>query len=104
MKLAAKILAFIPLVIELLLLIATANMGDIVLVIHTSITILLATIAISVISNKKIIQRVGFGAVVILTALFCIMGYYDYVQGFTLSTGIILLIYFIFIRMAIRIL
>ncbi|MBS4956255.1 MAG: hypothetical protein E7E64_06780 [Clostridium celatum] len=100
MKLAVKILAFIPLGIELLLLATLPKEGWGNLEIPILIAILLTIIGGCIINNNKIIQRTGVGSLAILTVLFCIVGYYDYIPGFSLGIGVVTFIYFIFIKIA----
>lgn len=104
MKSLLKILAFIPLGIELLLLLVvfTNEVGGVVLVIHIAITMLLTFIGIGILSKKKAIQQVGCIALFALIVLLCIMGYYDFVQWFSSIVGVILFIYFTFVRIAIK--
>lgn len=104
MKSLLKILAFIPLGIELLFLLVVFSdkVGGVIWVVHIAITMLLTFIGIGILSKKKVIQQVGGIALVALTVLLCVMGYYDYVQWFSSIVGIILFIYFTFVRIAMK--
>ena len=104
MKSLVKILAFIPLVIELLLLfiIFPNKVGGVVWTIHIPIVILLAVVGIGIVSKKKIIQQSGIFALVVLTVLLCIMGYYDFVQWFSSLVGVVVFIYFTIIGIVIK--
>ena len=104
MKSLLKILAFIPLGIELLLLFVMFpnKTGGVIWTIHIPIAILLAVIAIGIVSRKKIIQQSGIAALIVLTGLLCIMGYYDYVQWFSSIVGVVIFMYFVIIRTVIK--
>lgn len=104
MKSLFKILAFIPLGIELLLLliILPNKVGGIVWTIHIPIVILLAIVRIGIFSEKKLIQQSGMLSLVVLTLLFCIMGYYDFIKWFSSIVGIVIFIYFTIIKIAIK--
>lgn len=98
-----KILAFIPLITELLMLsIMFKKVGGVSWGIHIPIIILLAVVGNSIISKKKSLQRSGIGALIVLTVLLCIIGYYDYIKWFSSIVGIVIFMYFIIIRIAIR--
>lgn len=90
------LLGFIPLIIELLLVLLTLykNTGGILWSIHFPIIILLFTIGLGFVSNKKIMQRIGIVALCVLTIFLGIMGYYDYIRWFSTIVGIVLFIYF----------
>ena len=47
-------------------------------------------------------QRVGFVALIILTLLLCIVGYYDFIQWFSSIVGVVLCIYFVLLRVAVK--
>lgn len=104
MKYLLKILAFIPLSIELLLLLVvfTNKVDGVVWVIHIALVTLLTLIGVGILSKKKVIQQVGNITLFALTLLLCIMGYYDFIQWFTSIVGVILFIYFTFVRIAIK--
>lgn len=103
MKMLLKILAFIPLITELLMLsIMFKKVGGVSWGIHIPIIILLAVVGNSIISKKKSLQRSGIGALIVLTVLLCIIGYYDYIKWFSSIVGIVIFMYFIIIRIAIR--
>lgn len=103
MKSLLKILAFIPLGIELLLLfIVFPKKVTVVWPTYIVITMLLTVIGIGIVSKKSITQRIGIIALVALTLLLCIMGYYDFVQWFSSIVGVVLFIYFTFVRIAIK--
>lgn len=104
MKSLFKILAFIPLGIELLLLliILPNKVGGIVWTIHVPIVALLAIVGVGIFSEKKLIQQSGIVSLVALTLLFCIMGYYDFVKWFSSIVGIVIFIYFTIIKIAIK--
>lgn len=70
--------------------------------IHIPIVILLAVIGSGIISKRKNIQKSGIGALIVLTILLCIMGYYDYVQWFSSIVGIIIFMYFVIIGIAMK--
>lgn len=103
MKYLSKILAFIPLGIELLFIAVFQNkVFGVFWIIHIPLAMILTFIGISILSNKKIIQKLGHIILVILTIFLCINGYYDYFQWFSSIVGIILFIYFTFIRIIIK--
>ncbi|MBS5305977.1 hypothetical protein [Clostridium sp.] len=104
MKSLFKILAFIPLGIELLLLliILPNKVGGILWTIHIPIVVLLAIVGVSIFSEKKLIQQSGIVSLVILTLLFCVMGYYDFIKWFSSIVGIVIFIYFAIIKIAIK--
>ena len=91
-----KILAFIPLGIEFLLLIVS----QVVLAIHIPIAILLTVIGTGIISNNKILKQSGNVSLIVLITLLCIMGYYDYLQWFSAIVGVVIFIYFAIIKIA----
>lgn len=95
------IFAFIPLVLDLLFILL-ANGNGVVWTVHIPILLLLAIIGISFISDKKLVQRLGIGALIVLTLLLSIIGYYDYLQWFSTIVGVVLLIYFVMIGMAMK--
>lgn len=90
------IFAFTPVVIHLILLLALYE--SISLITHIPVILLLIVIGISIISDKKIVQQIGSVAIVILTIVLGIIGYYDYFQWFSLIVGIMLLAYFIALK------
>ncbi|MDU7363280.1 hypothetical protein [Clostridium sp.] len=104
MKSLFKILAFIPLGIELLLLliILPNKVGGILWTIHIPIVVLLAIVGVSIFSEKKLIQQSGIVSLVILTLLFCVMGYYDFIKWFSSIVGIVIFIYFAIIKITIK--
>ena len=104
MKFLLKTLVFIPLCIELLLLLVVFQnkFAGVVWVTHISITILLTVIGIGIVSNKKILQQSGNSALIILTELLFVIGYYDYVQWFSSIIGVVIFIYFVVIKIAIK--
>lgn len=103
MKVLLKILAFIPLGIELLLISIFQNkVFGAFWMIHIPFAMILTLIGISILSKKKVIQQLGDILLVVVTILLCINGYYDYFQWFSSIVGIILFIYFTFVRIAIK--
>ena len=103
MKYLSKILAFIPLGIELLCIAVFQNKGfGVFWVIHIPFAMILTFIGISILSKKKVIQQLGGIVLVALTVLLCVNGYYDYFKWFSSIVGIILFIYFTFVRIAIK--
>lgn len=103
MKFLFKILAFIPLGIELLLMTLISDLiGAIMWISAIPSIILLALIGFSIISKQKLIQQIGIGALIILTMLLCISGYYDYFKWFSSIVGIINFIYFLIIIAVIK--
>lgn len=104
MKYLLKTLAFIPLGIDLLLLfvLLPKKVSGILWTTHIPILILLVVIGIGICSKKKIIQQSGNIALVILTAMLCIIGYYDYIQWFSSIVGIIIFMYFTLIGVSIK--
>lgn len=57
---------------------------------------------VSIFSEKKLIQQSGIVSLVILTLLFCVMGYYDFIKWFSSIVGIVIFIYFAIIKIAIK--
>lgn len=104
MKYLLKILAFIPLTLHLLLLSLLTIFKKVTGIswISIPIIILLFIISYGIISNKKILRKISDIALIILTVLLCILGYYDFIQWFSSIVGIILFIYFMIIKMLIK--
>ncbi|WP_195266855.1 hypothetical protein [Clostridium sp. 1001275B_160808_H3] len=103
MKSLLKILAFIPLGIELLLLLVIhSKVAGMIWMIHIPITILLGIVGMGIVSKKKFIQRSGFGALIVLTVLLCIIGYYDYVKWFSSIVGMVIFMYYVIISILMK--
>ncbi|CUP65468.1 hypothetical protein [Clostridium baratii] len=98
------LLAFIPLAIELLLILLTLykNIGGVIWSTHFLIIILLFIIGMGLVSNKKLIQRIGIVALCVLTIFLSIIGYYDYIRWFSTIVGIVLFIYFAVVGMTMK--
>ncbi|MGL5379222.1 hypothetical protein [Clostridium sp.] len=104
MKSLLKVLAFIPLCIELLLLLTIFPKKAMGVVggIHIVITVLLTVVGIGIVSRKRFIQQIGIMALVALTLLLGIMGYSDFVKWFSSIVGVAIFIYFTFLSIAIK--
>lgn len=106
MKGLVKVLAFLPLGIELLVLLGVVlgSIGGAIWTIHIPITILLYITGCGIISKKKLIRQIGNVALLIVTIIHGIMGYYDYIKWFSTKVGIAIFIYFIIIKILAKIL
>lgn len=103
MKKLLKVLAFIPLIIQLIIPIIIYNkIGGIILEVQIPMVILLLITAIGVVSNKKNVRAIGLVALIILTLFLGILGYYDFIKWFSSIVGIIILGYFLLLRKLIR--
>lgn len=96
-----KLCVFAPLIImsSLLSLVIPSKASGVSLMIYIPILISLATIGFSFLSNNKIIRKVGYGLLILLTIALCITGYYDYLKWFSTIVGIVNFLYLNFILM-----
>ena len=106
MKFLVKVLSFLTLGMELLvtLVAVIGGIGGAITVIYIPLVILLAITGCGIISKRKLIRQIGNVALLIVTIIHGIMGYYDYIKWFSTKVGIAIFIYFIIINILAKIL
>lgn len=103
-KINLMILAFMPLVVELILLftILFNNFANIKWIQGLLSIILLISIGVGIISYKKVVNNIVFISLIIYTILYSIMGYYDCLQWTSTILATILFIYFTLIKLEMK--
>lgn len=96
------LLSFIPLFIRIIFILSFSNKGSIDWRINIPIIFLLLVTGISITSNKKFMEILSLISLIILIIVHLIVGYYDYIKWFSSIIGVILLIYFMFIKFFVK--